>query len=140
MSNPLYADDPDFYERPGETVHLITDVNPARVVVPALPWQGKDHDEPSRIGHEQALFGTRYCSPLGERPCVICSRPYRSPGSMCPYCARAQAADETHKARAKQPQPSQPRISIREGWEVWSSSQPDETPEFRIREHETRIG
>jgi hypothetical protein len=39
MSNPLYADDPSYYERPGQDVPLIVDVAPSQYVGIALPWQ-----------------------------------------------------------------------------------------------------
>lgn len=50
--------------------------------------------------------------------CATCNRIHREVGTLCPYCSRAQARDEAHLARARQPQPSGPRIhTMREGWE-----------------------
>lgn len=39
MANPRYVDDPDYYERPGQNVPLIVDVQPSQYVGIALPWQ-----------------------------------------------------------------------------------------------------
>ena len=144
MTNPLYSDDPDFYEKPGETVHLITDVNPTRVTVPALPWKGEE-ETPSREAHLAALFGERrHYSPGGR--CSVCSKVtttmhWGASVILCDYCSRAQARDETAKARAKQPNLSSPRIHVREGWERWAGEQPRESHDGpQIRDHETRIG
>jgi len=38
MSNPIYHDDPDWYERPGETVHLHVDEHATQFTGVALPW------------------------------------------------------------------------------------------------------
>ena len=136
MTNPIYADDPDFYERPGETVHLITDVNPPKITVPALPW----HDEdiaPTTYSHFLALGFVR---PERPEPCRVCGRDAKG-SPLCDYCARAQHRDETHKARARQPQPTTPRIEVREKWETWAKAQARPEPDGpTIREHETRIG
>lgn len=137
MTNPLYADDPDFYERPGEVVHLITDVNPPKITVPALPWQ----EQPEPPPHEARMAALVGEQRRATRPCRICGRQAASEAYVCDYCGRAQQRDQTALARAKQPTPSTPRIHVREGWEQWASEQPVSEPEGpTIGEHETRIG
>ena len=139
MSNPIYHDDPDWYERPGETVHLTVDQHPSQFTVPILPWM-----EPQ--GAWEMVAGRRV--DLAERnaptePCPVCTKPRPTTQLVCDFCARAQAADETHKARVNIPQPSSPRIHIREGWEVYAASQPKPSNDLEsghVREHETRIG
>jgi hypothetical protein len=103
MANPIYHDDPEWYERPGETVLLAVDKKPLLFAFGDLPWQLKD--PPVRDpGHTQ--------------PCVVCGKTRPCIGGLCAFCSRAQHADECHLARARQPQPSGPRIhGLREGWE-----------------------
>lgn len=102
MANPLYHDDPGFYERPGETVHLHVDVKP---LVFTMPGWGK------AVRVDLPVSGP-------SKACSTCRRIHREVGTLCPYCSRAQQADETHLARARQPQPSGPRLhTFREGWE-----------------------
>lgn len=138
MANPLYHDDPDWYERPGETVHLEVDQKPALFTVPALPWRDRP-SRPTRAGHLTALFGGLSDDGITPR-CVVCGRNASHHSLLCQFCARAQAADETAKARANVPQPSAPRIRIREAWESWSLAQAAPTPEGpTIREYETRL-
>jgi hypothetical protein len=50
MPNPLYADDPAFYERPGETVDLPVLWHAKRHITPKLPWQAE------REGAERTYF------------------------------------------------------------------------------------
>lgn len=102
MANPIYHDDPEWYERPGQEVPLIVDVKPSLFVVGEMP--GRVTRELPEEDH----------GPL--RPCSVCTRLSRS--YLCPYCYRAQHRDECHLARARQPQPSGPRLhGFREGWE-----------------------
>lgn len=105
MANPIYHDDPEWYERPGETVHLHVDVKPSLFVVGNIPGRKRQH---------LAVVGAQ----ADPSPCSCCRRIHREVGTLCPWCSRAQQRDETKAARARQPQPSGPRIhSLREGWE-----------------------
>ncbi len=109
MSNPIYHQDPEFYERPGTEVPLIVDTQPLMFRMPDLPWQLRD-----------PMPGQAPPAPeIEEGICGVCGkRRYLMPTGLCSFCSRAQQADETHLARAKQPQPSGPRLcSLREGWE-----------------------
>ena len=141
MANPLYHDDPDWYERPGQTVNLHVDANPAKHVVPALPWMGGE-SMADRVQRSLVGAAVRDYTNSGYT-CVVCSRPTRSVEHLtCPYCARAQQRDETAHARAKQPTPTHPRISVREAWESWAESQPatdDGYADGHVRSYETRI-
>lgn len=139
MANPLYHDDPDFYERPGETVHLHVDANPARHVVPAMPWNRRGLGESVELKREMKAIRLA----MHNDPCIVCKRPTLNPNGLCSYCTRAQERDETALARAKQPKPSRARISVREGWEVWASGETHPDPEDlgsgHVRSYETRI-
>lgn len=105
MANPIYHDDPEWYERPGETVFLTVDQKPSLFVVGNIPGRKRRH-----LAVVSAQAEPSHCS--------CCNRIHREVGTLCPWCARAQQADETHLARARQPQPSGPRLhSLREGWE-----------------------
>jgi hypothetical protein len=139
MANPRYHDDPAFYERPGEVVHLHVDANPPKHVVPALPWRSMGMGEEAAVVRDLRAFWLA-CDPT---PCRVCRRLTPAPSGMCDYCSRAQQRDETAKARASQPQPSRPRISIRENWEVWAGEQQrapvDDFDSGHVRSYETRI-
>ena len=138
----MYHDDPSWYERPGETVHLTVDANPARHVVPRLPWMTPE----SMADRARIQRGVRAALlPADPRRCTVCRRWHEALyADVCTYCARAQARDETANARAKQPTPSRPRIHLRENWEVWASTQsvpdPDDLSSGHVREYETRVG
>ena len=135
MANPIYHQEPEFYERPGETVHLEVDQHPSQFRMPGLPWR----DGPSAV----VLIGESSRRGLAPHPCEVCGRTAHG-ARVCDYCARAQARDETFRARANQPQPSRPRIAVKEGWEAWSESQtPTSDPDLEsghVRPYETRIG
>lgn len=139
MANPLYHDDPDFYERPGETVHLHVDANPAKHVVPAMPWNRNGLGE--TVSRKRDMVSLALA--LESAPCIVCKRATLEPNRLCSYCGRAQARDETALARAKQPKPSRSRISVREGWEVWATGETHADPENldsgHVRSYETRI-
>lgn len=104
MANPIYHDDPAFYERPGETVLLEVDKKPTMFLVGHLPGKANDPESPTLT--------------IPVQPCVVCGKTRGCLGGVCEYCARAQSRDEAHLARARQPQPSGPRLhGFREGWE-----------------------
>ena len=105
MANPIYHDDPSWYERPGETVLLHVDQKPTVFAMGGAVWE-----KPRRLAVMSAQADLTHCA--------CCNRLHREVGLLCPYCSRAQANDETALARARQPQPSGPRIhGLREGWE-----------------------
>jgi len=138
VSNPRYVDDPDFYERPGETVHLTVDQQPSQFRHPGLPWRAVN-EGPYIVVAGRRIDYAELAAP--KQPCMICQR--ETVGRICQYCARAQARDETAKARANIPQPSTPRIAVKEAWESWAESQPKAEPDLEsghVRAYETRIG
>lgn len=106
MANPIYHDDPEWYERPGETVYLEVDKRPTVFAMGGLVWSARPTHLPPAPDIEEGV-------------CSVCGKArYVYPSGLCSFCSRAQAKDETHLARAKQPQPSGPRIhGLREGWE-----------------------
>lgn len=117
MANPIYHDDPEWYERPGETVHLHVDEQASQFAVPALPYKAYHDPVPRYFGEVDRVVGRQLTGPL----CVTCHRPCgEGRVFQCSYCSRAQQRDTTATVRHAQPKPTGPRIRSVEAWEVGS--------------------
>lgn len=95
-SNPDGYDDPDWYEKPGETVLMDYRPQPGFHTVPPLPWQSNG------MGESTALKRAARHSRLTEwenTPCSVCTKPTINPSGLCSYCARSQQRYERNAAR-----------------------------------------
>lgn len=98
-SNPDGYDDPDWYEKPGETVLMNYRPNPSAFTVPAVPWQS-DKWQDARPTYNAEVSGY---TARGAYTCTVCGRETRSAEHMtCDYCARAQQRYEDASTRKGQ--------------------------------------
>jgi hypothetical protein len=108
-SNPTYHDDPDWYERPGETVHLDYTPQPSQF---AVNW-GK----PKPI--TSAQLEDMVTEVWSRATCGVCGRQPAEPNGLCAYCSRAQAADAQCEATRQRNRGDHPygQFRLREPWE-----------------------
>jgi hypothetical protein len=78
VSNPLYHDDPDFYERPGTTVPLIVDVKPSQYAGMGLPWTvGRyDHCTPRYNAEVSRIVEQGIPDPATHTPRMTLTEPW----------------------------------------------------------------
>lgn len=108
-SNPDGYDDPDWYERPGETVLMDYKPQPGFHVAPRMPW----NPEPGvgSLRHFTEVSGHPPVYTLEGTPavCRVCGRSYRSMTlehgavMLCDYCARSHERYERHAERDGRP-------------------------------------
>lgn len=94
-SNPDGYDDPDWYEKPGETVLMDYKPNPSRITVPALPWRSNGMGETTALIRDARRFRL---TEFTNDPCSVCTRPTVNTSGLCSYCERAQQRHEQHAA------------------------------------------
>lgn len=125
MANPIYHDDPEWYERPGETVHLHVDEHATQFAGIALPYKTYHDPVPRYFGEVDRVVdptpspNAMTCQCCG-RSCYHDLGDWRDRGYLCAFCSRAQQRDTTATVRHAQPKPTGPRISSTEPWEVGS--------------------
>jgi hypothetical protein len=94
-SNPDGYDDPDWYEKPGETVLMNYRPHPSTITVPPLPWNA----DTMQARTERRLVERAYAL---NATCDVCGRGIRIKTltvRTCDYCARAQQRHEENAAK-----------------------------------------
>lgn len=108
-SNPDGYDDPDWYEKPGETVLMDYKPQPGFHVAPRMPWQDQAPAGSLRHFTEVSGFPRVYTIGNVDAICQTCGRSYQSmvllaaTRMLCPYCARIEERNADDAAKRGNP-------------------------------------